>query len=354
MSAIAARVEWGPNVGQVCPKPIGEEAAELPPPLAIEKTVSVIVVSYRTGPLLSRCVAAALAQPETLEVIIVDNGNWAHEIKRVQAVSPAGAAKVHIVSGQGNVGFAAGCNIGARQAEGDFLLILNPDAVLPTGGLTTLLQNTGELAHPWLMGAKLIDPDGGEQAGSRRAPLTPWTAFVEMTHLHAIAPRHPYFRRFNHHTDDCPGETVSVPVVSGACMFTPREDYFAVGGMDEGYFLHAEDIDICLRYAEEGGGVYFCPEAAVTHHKSSSRVSPTRVEYHKARSVVRYFWKHFRKPYPAPFLLLVSGGVWMVFAMRATRNAVFQALGALGLGFRRAGAFKRLRRMSKRSPSRPL
>lgn len=292
--------------------------------------VSAIIVSYFTGPLLARAIASLKSQPDVAEIVIVDNGNWDGAVLEAIAVNPGGPP-VEVVSGHGNVGFATGCNLGAKAASGDYLLFLNPDGVMPPGGVAQFLSDGARLARPWMQGAKLIDPDGGEQQGSRRMTLTPWRAFVEATRLYKFAPRHPYFRRFNLHTEPCPGKAAPMPVISGACFFLPREDYFAIGGMDEKYFLHAEDIDFCLRFSDEGGGVYFNPEVAVTHFKSSSRVDPISVEARKTASVIRYFNRHFSEPYPAPFLWLVSGVLWFLFALKAARRTVERGFAFLGL-----------------------
>ncbi|MGE0410244.1 MAG: glycosyltransferase family 2 protein, partial [Amphiplicatus sp.] len=282
-------------------------------------TVSAIVVSYFTGPLLGRVLGALKAQPEIAEIILVDNGNWPNAIEEALAAN-AGGPPVEVLTGHGNAGFAAGCNLGAARAKGAFLLFLNPDAIMPEGGVARMLSEGAALKRPWLMGAKIIDPEGGEQQGSRRAVLTPWRAFVEAARIYKLAPRHPYFRRFNLHDEPCPAETIETDVISGACFFLPQEDYFAIGGMDEAYFLHVEDVDFCIRFLAAGGRVYFNPHVAVTHYKSSSRANAMRVEFRKTVSILRYFRRHFRDAYPPGFLWLVAGVLWLVFAAKAARR----------------------------------
>ncbi|MCI5044874.1 MAG: glycosyltransferase family 2 protein [Aquisalinus sp.] len=326
------------------------EGASLP---KARQCVSVIIVSYWTGPLLVRSVLSALRQPEVSEVIVVDNGNWADEMTRLSAIAGENGDKLQIISGHGNVGYAAGCNIGAKAATGQFLFLLNPDAILPDNAVADLLAEGSKLDGNWLMGGKLVNPDGTEQAGSRRSPLTPWTAFVEMTRIYKLAPQHPYFRRFNMHQDPCPEEITPIPVISGACMLMPRDTFFAINGMDEEYFLHVEDVDFCLRLRDAGGEVYFSPGTSIPHFKSSSRSSKLRVEIKKAQSLVRYFWTHFRKPYPAIFLALVSALVWLVTGVKAIRILMQRVLRLAG--FRnRAGSegARRARRISSRSSSR--
>lgn len=312
--------------------------------------VSAVVVSYYTGPVLARAVNALREQPEIAEIILVDNGNFSGD---VEAAADGEGAPVNIIAGHGNIGFAAGCNLGARLAAGEYLLIINPDAVAPEGGVARLLADAGDLQRPWLMGAKLVGPDGEEQQGSRRRVLTPWTAFVEATRLYKLAPQHPYFKRFNMHTEECPAEIKEVPTLSGAIMFLPRESYDAIGGMDERYFLHVEDVDFCLRFAKAGGHIYFNPHVSVTHYKSSSRANPVKIEARKTAGVIRYFHTHFSDAYPKPFLWLVDGALWTLFGALFVKRGVQKALRLAGFGVRAGGrGLRRAMTLGKRRSKR--
>ncbi|MEM9170327.1 MAG: glycosyltransferase family 2 protein [Pseudomonadota bacterium] len=306
--------------------------------------VSAVVVSYFTGPLLARALASLQNQPEIIEIFLIDNGNWPGAVDDAVSVAAGAApitAPITVVTGHGNIGFSAGCNLGAERAAGDYLLFMNPDAVMPSGGVAALMDAGEDLERPFILGPKLVGPNGLEQQGSRRATLTPWRAFVEITGLYKVAPRHPYFRRFNLHADPCPGRVCPVPTLSGACFFLPKDDYALIGGMDERYFLHVEDVDFCLRFANAGGTAYFAPDVSVTHFKSSSRVNPLNVERRKTTSMLRYFRTHFSREYPAPFLWLVSLAVWAAFAAKAAERSIMATLRLLGLSGRDGDARRR-------------
>ena len=314
--------------------------------------VSAIVVSYYTGPVLLRAIDALLAAPEIAEIILVDNGNPSADIDSARAREPSGA-RLCVITGHGNIGFAAACNLAATKATGEHLLFINPDAILPQGGAAQLLEDAASLKRPCVLGAKLVNPDGGEQRGSRRETLTPWRAFVEMTRIYKLAPRHPYFRRFNLHDGDSPEKIIETPTISGACFFIHCDDYFLIGGMDERYFLHVEDVDFCLRLADAGGRVYFTPNVDIIHFKSSSRANAVRIEYRKTVSMMRYFNAHFSKAYPAPFLWLVYAGLWAAFGVLVLRRAVSRTLRLLGVRLRRgAGATRRAKSINARKSSR--
>ncbi len=273
--------------------------------------VSAIVVSYNTGPALADCLAALKKDEAVSEIILVDNGNPDGAIEA--AIEKAGAS-LRVLSGHGNVGFAAGCNRGAAAATGDYLLFINPDAVISPGGAARLLAGSRSLARPWLMGAQLLDPDGKEQQGSRRADLTPWRAIFEASKLSRVAPG--LFPSFNLHCAPLPEALTEIPTLSGACLFLPSENYHALGGMDEGYFLHVEDIDFCRRFRDAGGRVWFDPAVTVTHLKSSSDAPMREVEAHKTRGLIRYFDTHFEKSWPAPARWVLARLLWLSYGLK--------------------------------------
>ena len=123
--------------------------------------VSAVVVSYKTGPLLPGCLGSLLAQPEVLELILVDNGNDPDTKAAADRIA-AEDKRVKIISGHGNIGFAAGCNLGTRQARGRHLLLVNPDCVVPPKTIATLISAVNGRDGHWVITPRLIDKDGTE------------------------------------------------------------------------------------------------------------------------------------------------------------------------------------------------
>ena len=284
--------------------------------------VSVVMVSYRTGEVLFPAIDAVLApdQEGVAELILIDNGNpseTAAELARRAEADP----RFTLVGGHGNIGFARGCNLGARRARRRYLLLLNPDCGLGPGAVPALLAEAAALGDHWMLGCRVLDPDGSDQRGSRRALLTPRTALVETFRLDRLAPRLFRRHRLNHHDRPLPGGTARVPAVSGACMMLPAATFRAVGGMDEGYFLHVDDLDLCLRLHRAGIPIYFAPHVEAIHHAGSSQASPLRVEWHKTRGFLRYFRVHFRTS-PLFFLLelLIGAGALGRFGIKAAQS----------------------------------
>ena len=92
-------------------------------------------------------------------------------------------------------------------------------------------------------------------------------------------------------------------------MMMPAATFHAVGGMDEGYFLHVDDLDLCFRLHRTGIPVYYTPHVEVVHHAGSSRTNPVQVEWHKMRGFLRYFRVHFHSPRWLPLLGLLGAGI---------------------------------------------
>ncbi|MBI1774579.1 MAG: glycosyltransferase family 2 protein [Proteobacteria bacterium] len=288
---------------------------------------SVIVVSYRTGPALRDCVESVLAQEGLAELIVVDNGNPAESLAWLGQRALADR-RLRILSGHGNVGFAAGCNRGVAASGGAIILLLNPDCVLAEG---TLSRGAALLAgHPGaaLLGGRLVNPDGSDQRGGRRHLLTPGSAIIEALRLDRLIPG---VKRVNRHEEPLPEAAIPVDCISGAFMLMPRPVFETVGGMDEGYFLHVEDADFCLRVGRQAGSILFAPDILVRHRQGTSAAPAILVEWHKARGFIRYFHKHFRSSHGLAILALVDLLVLARFAVRGLVMGLFRAMARPGL-----------------------
>ncbi|WP_304178002.1 glycosyltransferase family 2 protein [Phenylobacterium aquaticum] len=257
--------------------------------IAPRRKVSVVMVVYMTGEALEESVSCVLADPQVDEFVIVDNGSSCAEATRLKGLADRDRRVVLIV-GQGNVGFARGANLGARQASGEILIFLNPDAFLQPGCITSLAQAIEARPAPCIVGGRVLNADRTEQRGARRGDITLMSALMSLSHL---AQRVPAWRRYEVHweTDAPPEGVAAIPTISGACFCMRREDFDAVDGFDEGYFLHVEDVDLCWRVRQAGGMVLFQPQAEVIHLGHTSRASPIRVEFHKGVGLARYFRK---------------------------------------------------------------
>lgn len=259
------------------------------PPADLRRTVSVVMVVYMTGEALAQSLACVLREPLVDELVIVDNGSAGPDAATLRALA-AKDPRVALVAGQGNVGFARGANLGARRARGEVVVFLNPDAFLQPGCVAELAGEIEGRASPCIVGGRVLNEDRTEQRGARRGDITPMTALMSLSRL---ARRIPALRRYEVHWEgeSTPDRAIAVPTISGACFAMRRADFMSVGGFDEGYFLHVEDVDLCWRVRRAGGEVLFDPRAEVIHLGHTSLTSPLRVEFHKGVGLARYFRK---------------------------------------------------------------
>ena len=289
--------------------------------------VSIVVVNYNAGPLLAECVRTAL--PQASEILVIDNASSDSSID-VCAREFTDEPQLEIFRNKTNLGFAAACNLGFSQAKGEFVLFLNPDCRLDEGAILELLRALQADAARGMVGGLLVNPDGSEQGGGRRAVPTPWRSFVRAFGLSRFAERWPkLFFDFHLHKQPLPDRPIEVEAISGACMLVKREAVVDVGLWDEGYFLHCEDLDWCMRFRQKGWKIMFVPSARVTHALGAcsrrSRRSLIFVEWHKHKGMMRFYRKFFRHQYPGMMMGLVAIGVWLRFGIVAayyTANGV--------------------------------
>jgi GT2 family glycosyltransferase len=185
------------------------------------------------------------------------------------------------------------------------------------------------LPRAGIAGGLILNPDGTEQAGCRREAPTPAKAFVRAFCLGGVARRLGLEggagRDFVRRGDPLPRDPVAVDAISGAFMLVRRRALATVGPLDEGYFLHCEDLDWCERFRRAGWKVLFVPDVTIVHEKGgSSRGRPVRVLWHMHRGMIRFYRKFLRDTYPLPLMWLVFVGIWLRFGALAIAALVRQ------------------------------
>ena len=288
--------------------------------LAVDRPVSVVVVNFNAGDELLHTVSSALASTVPVEVLVVDNASTDGSRERL-AERYAGEPRVRILRNEANFGFAEASNAGIAEARGGHILLLNPDCAVEPGTLETVRRALDERPGAGMAGCLIRNPDGSEQPGCRRLLPTPGRAFVRAFGLGSVG-----LSDFVLAGQPLPDGPVEVEAISGAFMMVRRETLAKVGLLDEGYFLHCEDLDWCQRYRQAGLKILFVPGAVAVHVKGrSGRDRPVRVLWHMHRGMVRFYRKFFRDRYPLPLLWLVVLGVWLRFFVLASWALVRRA-----------------------------
>jgi hypothetical protein len=257
--------------------------------------IAAVVVNYHSGPLLGDCLRRLLASPTIAELALVDNGSRPGEIDALIAeLADRRLIKLELLD---NPGFAVACNRGARATHSPYLLMINPDCLIDAAALEALSDAAvARSAESFgAIGALLVDRDGRVDKASARRDPTPWRAVVTALGLERLWPTRGV------HQPIAQAAAQPVEAISGALMLLRREAFAAVRGFDEGYFMHAEDLDLCRRLREQGYSVWLHGGVRVLHVKGvSSARHPYRVEYAKHRGLLRYFDKFDAPATPAP------------------------------------------------------
>lgn len=273
-----------------------------------------VVVNYNAGSLLNECISAALQQAQ--QIIVIDNGSQNFCPQVLRNAFPE-QHRLQILALNTNTGFAAGCNTGIGLATQPFILFLNPDCILSDGSLHRMMQVMQSDTQIGMVGGYLINPDGTEQGGGRRAIPTPWRALVRAFGLYRLGKFWPeLFFDFHLDKQPLPQSPMEVEAVSGALMLVRRQALEDVGAWDEGYFLHCEDLDWCVRFRKKNWKIVFVPDAPVTHFKGAcSQARPFFVAWHKHRGMLRFYRKFFQQQYSGILMGLVALAVWLRFGV---------------------------------------
>jgi GT2 family glycosyltransferase len=216
-----------------------------------------------------------------------------------------------------NVGFAAGNNPGIRKAKGRYIVLLNSDTEVAPSTIKTMVQFMD--AHPKAGAStcKLMLPNGQMDPACHRGFPTPWAAFSYVCKLEALFPTSHLFGQYHQGYKDL-RSAHQVDSISGAFFMVRREVIKKVGGLDEDFFMYAEDIDWAYRIKQAGWEIWYNPVVTVLHKKKQSgranilkkRRVTTEIYFHE------YNWLFYKKHYKDLYSPLITLAVDMFYMFR--------------------------------------
>jgi len=281
----------------------------------MKPAIHVIIVNFNAGETLTRCIQSVLAAGEKVNITVVDNASADGSAEQIQSLFGQ-LENVEILCNDDNIGFARAVNAAAGMGNEEFLLILNPDCELLAGALGHLQQALDHDPLAALSGPMVVDRTGVAQKGTLRHFPDPWNSLVTMTGLWRLGRLFPAFKGVNRHQSGLPDCNTTAEAVSGACMLVRRKAFEDAGGMDEGYSLHCEDLDLMYRLQKQGNHCVFVPAARVFHQQGvSSRSRPFWVHRQKHLGMQRFFRKFQAERYPFPVRWLVIAGIWLRYLL---------------------------------------
>ena len=247
-----------------------------------QPTLSVIIVTWNVGPLLLRTLErlGGACAGLTWETIVVDNASGDGSQQAVRAAFPA----VTYLYNDSNPGYAKANNQGLTLAQGDFLLLLNPDTEPDTGSLAALVQFLH--AHPaaGIVGPALVLADGAPQPYSFGGD--PTVAYLLRRNLRRLLHAGPLH-------DWGAAQAARVDWVSGACLLARRAVFSQIGGLDEAMFMYFEDNDWCLRSRQAGWEVWREPASRVVHLGGQSLKQNRRAPAAYYASLRTFYQRHY-------------------------------------------------------------
>lgn len=280
----------------------------MPEPAA--DAIAVVVVSYQSVSTIEDCLQCLRASEAVAQVRVVDNGSDDGTLAIIQRHAAADP-RVRFIGNPDNPGFAVACNQGARDSSAAWLAFVNPDGMPEPDALARLLAHARRVHGDVLLGTDLVDEHGVRDPAARR--------------------RDPDFARMLRSRDardlsiprDASQALQPVQAISGAVMLMQRSLFERIGGFDEGYRLHAEDLDLCRRARMAGALVAVANDIVVLHLRGvSSRSRPVFVEWHKHRGLWRYF-SRFEGPGVGRVTRLgVWLAIWLRFPLAVVRHCI--------------------------------
>jgi N-acetylglucosaminyl-diphospho-decaprenol L-rhamnosyltransferase len=301
------------------------------PELAVLPDLSICIVNWNCSGYLRRLLRSieACSQVRGVEVVVVDNASTDDSALMVRAEFP----KVHLIRNARHQGVAAANNRAAARARGKFLLFLNNDTIILPGALRTLVRFLEH--HPELsaVGPSLIFSDGKRQNCVRKTltfrALLHRVSFIRWTRLLRSANRE--YLQVNFDLT----QSAYVELLVGAALLVRRQQFTSIGGLDEQFEFHMEDVDLALRLSRVGQ-IYYLAEASVIHCDGIATKLDVSYAYRCTQcSCIHYIRKH-HGPWAAriykvlitldmPLRVLVLTLTWIVKRLfsdreRAARN----------------------------------
>jgi len=270
--------------------------------------VTAIVVTFDSAHALPECLGAL--QADGVPALVVDNAST----DATPAMAEGQGARV--IRNARNEGYGRANNIGARAAESEFLLVVNPDCVVENGAVACLVDAARRYPDAVLLAPQIVEPDG--------------RVFYQPRSLLATSLTNPDGQLVLPEGEAC------APFFSGACFLIRRDVFLALGGFDESIFLFYEDDDLCRRIADSGAALVYVPQAIVRHGRGRSsgekrgRIFTSR--WHQAWSRA-YVSRKYGLPNPAPGMFAINAlkaaAASLTFRRKLVERYAGSAAGAL-------------------------
>jgi GT2 family glycosyltransferase len=292
--------------------------------------VSIIVVNWNTKSLLRDCLISVYEESRDIdfEIIVVDNASTDGSREMIRNDFP----KVILIENIKNRGFAAANNQGIAVAKGRYVLLLNSDTIVLDNCIANIVSFADTQPRAGVIGCRVLNSDRTLQPTCFMFPSI-LNLLLSSSYLYKLFPNNRFFGREQMTWWDA-NYVREVDIVKGCFMLIRREAIEKVGGLDENFFMYAEETDWCYRFRKCGWKVMFAPVGEIIHYGGQSTTQiPVAMIIQLRLSILKFIKKHYGWPSHVVARFLVA-------SFFAVRLPVWLAMAFLRPGARAEAAVK--------------
>lgn len=232
--------------------------------------LDIILVSYNTAEYTKRAIESVFNEtPDTdFKIIMVDNNSKDDSVELITNKFP----DVEVIQTGANLGFAKAVNIGVKASDSDYILLLNPDTVILDSAIDKLMVFAQNTPQAGIWGGVTLNNDLSLNPNNARARLSFKTLLFSALGLSKIFNKSCFFNHDNYGCWDRKSER-EVDVITGCFFLTPRKIWEKLEGLDEAFFMYAEEADYCIRAINNGYQPRVTPDAKIIHHGGVSETN---------------------------------------------------------------------------------
>lgn len=244
--------------------------------------LSIIIVNYNVQFFLEQCLLSVKEASKHIvtEIIVIDNNSTDKSCSMLRAKFP----EVQLIANEQNIGFSKANNQGVDKAQGEFILILNPDTVIAEDTIERIIDFADSQEYLGALGVKFIDGTGKFLPECKRNIPT-----VRIASRKILGNTKEYYA--SHISEN---ENVEIDVLTGAFMLMRRKTFLKVGGFDEEYFMYGEDVDLSYKLLNNGYQNYYFGSSVIIHYKGESTIKNVINLRHFYGAIQIFYKKHFK------------------------------------------------------------
>lgn len=259
-------------------------------PVPTQIDVSIIIVNYNAFDLLDKCLGSIFnfCKGTVNEVIVVDNHSTSGSIEEVTGKYSG----IRLIKNDSNIGFAAANNAALPFVKGKYILFLNNDTVFTEDSIKTVFDFAESGNVPLFAGIQLLNSDLSRQESVVEFPGL-WNTITENLFLYKLFAGNKIFDKYWQNRISFK-EPVEVDVIRGAFMFCHSGKIRELNGFDERFYFYSEETDLCKRFKDSGGKIFFNPSTSIIHYGGATADSDLWFKFkNQTTGKIQFYQKHF-------------------------------------------------------------